>query len=58
MTGGDKGIYLIPKLEITEEDIETIPGLKELQVEIKKIEAAQKAAGRGKRKALLTKQLK
>lgn len=58
MTGGDKGIYLIPKLEITEEDIETIPGLKELQAEIKKIEAAQKAAGRGKRKALLTKQLK
>lgn len=56
MTGGDKNILFIPKIEITEDDIATIPGLKELREEIKKIEKQQKAA-RGKRKYLLTKQL-
>ncbi len=56
MTGGDKNILLVPKIQITEEDIETIPGLKELREEIQKIEVRQKAA-RGKKKFLLTKQL-
>lgn len=56
MTGGDKNILLVPKIQITEDDIQTIPGLKELREEIKKIQALQKAA-RGKRKYLLTKQL-
>jgi len=31
MTGGDKNILFIPKIEITEDDIQTIPGLKELR---------------------------
>lgn len=56
MTGGDKNILFIPKIEITEDDIQTIPGLKELREQIKKIQAQQKAA-RGKKKFLLTKQL-
>ncbi len=56
MTGGDKNILLVPKIQITEEDIDTIPGLKELRKEIEKIEIKQKAA-RGKQKFLLTKQL-
>ena len=56
ITDGDKNILLVPKIQITEEDIETIPGLKELREQIKKIEAKQKAA-KGKQKYLLTKQL-
>jgi len=28
MTGGDKNILFIPKIGITEDDINTIPGLK------------------------------
>jgi hypothetical protein len=56
MTGGDKDILFVPKIEITEKDIEEVPGLKELREEIKKIEAMQRAAT-GKRKFLLTKQL-
>ena len=56
MTGGDKNIFLVPKIEITEKDKETIPGLKELIDEIKKLEVRQKMA-RGKKKYLLTKQL-
>lgn len=56
MTGGDKNIFLVPKIEITEEDKETVPGLKELIEEIKKIQIRQKKA-RGKQKYLLTKQL-
>ena len=40
----------------TDDDIENIPGLKQLRQEITKIEIQQKAA-RGKRKFLLTKQL-
>ena len=55
-TDGDKNILLVPKIQITENDIETIPGLKELREEIKKIEIRQNAA-RGKQKFLLTKQL-
>jgi len=27
MTGGDKNIFLVPKIEITEEDRKTVPGL-------------------------------
>lgn len=53
---GDKNILLVPKIGITQEDIERIPGLKELREAIKVIEAQQKAA-RGKRKYYLTKQL-
>ena len=56
MTGGDKNILLVPKIQITKDDLETIPGLKELRDQIKKIENQQKAA-RGKQKFLLTKQL-
>lgn len=56
MTGGDKNILLVPKIQITEDDIATIPGLKELREEIKKIEKAQKEAV-GRKKYLLTKQL-
>ena len=56
ITDGDKNILLVPKIQITEDDIETIPGLKELKEDIKKIEIKQKAA-RGKQKFLLTKQL-
>lgn len=56
MTGGDKNILLVPKIQITEDDIATIPGLKELKEEIKKVEIRQRAA-RGKQKFLLTKQL-
>lgn len=56
MTGGDKNILLVPKIQITEDDIVTIPGLKELREEIKKVEIRQRAA-RGKQKFLLTKQL-
>ena len=55
-TEGDKNILLVPKIQITENDIQTIPGLKELREEIKKIEIKQKAAT-GKQKFLLTKQL-
>ena len=56
MTGGDKNILLVPKISITENDILTIPGLKELRQEIKIIENKQKNAI-GKQKFLLTKQL-
>ncbi len=56
MTDGDKNILLVPKIKITEEDVATIPGLKELQESIKKLQARQKAAS-GKQKSLLTKQL-
>lgn len=56
MTGGDKNILLVPKIYITEDDIATVPGLKELREEIKKVEARQKNAV-GKQRFLLTKQL-
>ena len=52
----DKNIIFKHKLEITPEDIETIPGLKELRAAIEEIEAAGKAAT-GRRKYLLKKQL-
>ena len=56
ITSGDKNVLLVPKIQITEDDIQTVPGLKELREEIKKIETKQKEAC-GKRKYLLTKQL-
>ena len=56
ITDGDKNILLVPKIQITENDIATIPGLKELREEIKKIENKQKNA-KGRQKSLLTKQL-
>ena len=56
MTGGDKNILLVPKIEITEEDIETVPGLRELREEIRKVQIRRTAA-RGKARYLLTKQL-
>lgn len=56
MTGGDKNILFIPKISITEEDIETVPGLRQLRKEIEKIQILQEAA-KGKKKFLLTKQL-
>ena len=52
----DKNIIFQHKQEITQEDIETIPGLKELRESIAKIEEAGKVAT-GKRKYLLKKQL-
>lgn len=52
----DKNIIFTPKVSITEEDIKTIPGLKELRLEIAKVEEQCKNA-RGKRAFLLKKQL-
>ena len=52
----DKNIIFAHKNPITEEDVETIPALKELREAIKKIEQEEKEA-RGKRKFLLKKQL-
>ena len=52
----DKNIIFQHKQEITKEDIETIPGLKELRAAIEQIEAAGKVAT-GRKKYLLKKQL-
>lgn len=52
----DKNILFQKKQEITQEDIDTVPGLKELKEEILKVEEAGKNAT-GKRKYLLKKQL-
>lgn len=51
----DKNIILSPKKEITQKDLETIPGLKELRDAIKEVKAAA-AKATGKKKYLLTKQ--
>ena len=51
-----KAVILIPKIKITPQDIETVPGLKDLQAAIKLTESQFKNA-RGKRKYLLKKQL-
>lgn len=53
---GDKNILLTPKIGITQHDIQTVPGLKELREAITQIQAQQKVA-KGKKKYLLTKQL-
>ncbi len=52
----DKNVLLTPKYQITQEDIEQIPALKQLREEIEKIEQQQKKA-RGKKKFLLKKQI-
>lgn len=52
----NKNIIFAPKVEITADDIENIPGLKELRAAIEEVEAAGKAAT-GKNKYLLKKQL-
>ena len=52
----DKNVLLTPKYQITKEDIEQIPALKQLRDEIAKIEEQQKKA-RGKKKFLLKKQI-
>lgn len=52
----DKNILLQPKAQITDHDVATIPGLRELRDAIAQIDEACKAAT-GKRKYLLKKQL-
>ena len=52
----DKNIIFTPKVGITDEDLENIPGLRELQEEIAKVEEQCKTA-RGKRAYALRKQL-
>ena len=52
----DKNVLLTPKIEITDEDINTIPGLKELKIQMQATEEAIKIAT-GKKKYLLKKQL-
>lgn len=52
----DKNILFQPKAQITEQDVETIPGLRELRDAIAQVEQECKAAT-GKRKYLLKKQI-
>lgn len=52
----NKSIILSPKIEITEEDIKEIPGLKELRDQIKLLEA-EAAKATGKRKYLIRKSI-
>ncbi len=52
----DKNVILTPKVSITQEDIDTIPGLKELRDNIEKLEIQEKKAT-GKKKYLLKKQI-
>lgn len=56
MIANDKNIIFQPKVSITEEDIATIPGLKNLRDSIAQVEEAAKHA-RGKKAYLLKKQL-
>ena len=56
MITNDKNIILSPKVSITEEDVQTIPGLKELRENIERIEEEFKKAT-GKRKFLLKTQI-
>lgn len=56
MITNDKNIIFQPKTSITQDDIDTIPGMKELRDAIADVEAASKNA-RGKRAYLLKKQL-
>lgn len=56
MIANDKNIIFMPKVTITQEDIDEIPGLKELRDAIDIVEKQFKAAT-GKRKFLLKKQL-
>lgn len=52
----DKNVLLTPKYQISEEDIETIPELKQLRQQIARIEELEKQA-HGKKKYLLKKQI-
>ena len=52
----DKNVLLTPKYQITQEDIEQIPALRQLREEIEKVEEQEKKA-RGKKKFLLKKQI-
>lgn len=52
----DKNILLAPKISITDQDLEEVPGLKELRAAMSQIEEAGKKAT-GKKKFLLKKQL-
>ena len=52
----DKNVLLTPKYQITPEDIENIPALKQLREQIQKVEQQEKKA-RGKKKFLLKKQI-
>lgn len=52
----DKNVILTPKYQITQQDIDTIPALKQLVDEIARIEQLQKKAT-GKKKYLLKKQI-
>lgn len=56
ITEADKNILLTPKIQITEQDIQSIPPLAELRQAIDLIEK-QKNAAMGRKKALLTKHL-
>lgn len=56
MIANDKNIIFSPKIEITEEDKETIPGMRELTNEIARLEELAKGV-RGRRAMLLKKQL-
>lgn len=55
MIANDKNIIFMPKVQITEKDIEEIPGLKELREGIKSVEEQAKRAT-GHKKFLLIKQ--
>ena len=56
MIANDKNIIFQPKTGITQEDLDTIPPLRELHEQIIKVEKMQKEAT-GRRKKLLTQQL-
>ena len=56
MITNDKNIIFVPKVTITPQDIEEIPGLKELRDAIEVVEK-EAAVARGKRKYLLKKQV-
>lgn len=56
MIANDKNIIFTPKISITQEDIDTIPALKDLREAIEVVEKQEKAAT-GKKKFLLKKQL-
>ena len=52
----DKNVLLTPKYQITQQDIDTIPYLKQLRQQIKKVEENAKTA-RGRKRFLLNKQI-
>lgn len=56
LIANDKNIIFAPKAPITEEDIQTIPGMKQLQAAIKEVEEKQKKA-KGRKRYILKKQL-